>query len=220
LSDFGTPPFNAGFGRPTPPPGQVGPPFQQPPYRPPAEYASGSRRDGGTSRPFLITLLFIACVVLGALLNWGMRQRSERARLFERNIEVEQSYVTVLAKRNDLASFLTDPRTRLYRLAGAAHAGGKRITVAWQQATGSGVLIGEDVPLPSDKHVYALWQVEGDAPPALCGTFRPEPGVTLYPFHGSSASSAAGSESGGFRVTDETDASPKAPQGGAVYETR
>ena len=71
MSDFGRPPFDAGFGRPTPPSGQVGPPFQQP-YRPPAEYASGSRRDGGTSRPFLITLLFIACVVLGALFCGGM----------------------------------------------------------------------------------------------------------------------------------------------------
>ena len=114
-------------------------------------------------------------------------------------------------------------------MGGAARAGGKTITVAWQQATGQGVLIGEDVPLPSDKHVYALWQVEGDAPPALCGTFRPEPGVTLYPFHASagaatassaSPSSGAGAEPGGFRVTDETDGSPRAPQGGAVYETR
>ena len=224
MSDFGTPPFDAGFGRPsppTPPPGQAGPVFQQP-YRPPTEYASGSRRDGGTSKPFLITLLFIACVVLGALLNWGLRQRSERARLFERNIEVEQSYVTVLAKRNDLASFLTDPRTRFSRLAGGQQAAGKSATVAWQQATGTGVLIGEDVPLPSDGHVYALWQIDGDARATLSGTFRPEPGVTLYHFQSGAlgASGAAGAEPGGFRVTDETNERPQAPKGGAVYETR
>lgn len=223
MSDFGTPPFNAGFGRPaTPPPGSGGPPpFGQQPY-PPTEYASGSRREGGASKPFLITLLFVACVVLGALLNWGLRQRSERARLFERNIEVEQSYVTVLAKRNDLASFLTDPRTRFYRLAGGAHAGGKAVTVAWQQATGMGVLIGEDVPLPSDGHVYALWQVDGDARATLSGTFRPEPGVTLYHFQSGAAASAAGTDPGGFKVTDETDARPQAPKlgGAAAYETR
>jgi hypothetical protein len=165
-------------------------------------------------------LLIITCVVLGVLLNWGMRQRSERARLFERNIEVEQSYVSVLAKRNDLASFLTDPRTRLYRLAGGAQAGGKSVTVAWQQATGLGVLIGEDVPRPSDGHVYALWQLDGDARAVLCGTFRPEPGVTFYDFH-SPARDGAGSEPGGFRVTDETDVRPQAPRpGAAVYETR
>jgi hypothetical protein len=208
-------PFNAGFGRPTPP--QAGPPVQYPP----PQYSS-THREGGTSKPFLVTLLFIACVVLGALLNWGLKQRSERARLFERNIEVEQSYVTVLAKRNDLASFLTDPRTRLYRLGGGAQAGGKSVTVAWQQATGTGVLIGDDVPLPSDRHVYALWQLDGGARATLCGTFRPEPGVTFYDFH-SPAEAGAGSEPGGFRVTDETDGRPQAPRpggGGAVYETR
>jgi hypothetical protein len=160
-------------------------------------------------------LLVIACVCLGALLNWGLRQRAERARLFERNIEVEQSYVTVLAKRNDLASFLTDPRTRLYRLGGSAQASGRALTVAWQPETQLGVLIGDEVPVPADKHQYALWEVDGNDRATLCGTFRPEGGVTYYNFR-----ATGGAEAKRFRVTDEMDARPAAPGGAMVYETR
>lgn len=221
MSDYGTPPFDAGFGRPPipPPPPQGGAPYSPGYY--PTPTGRRHERESGASKPFLVLLLIISCVVLGALLNWGMRQRAERARLFERNIEVEQSYVTVLAKRNDLASFLTDPRTRLYRLAGGGAAGGKSATVAWQEATGLGVLIGADVPLPSDRHVYALWQTDGGARATLCGTFRPEPGVTFYDFHSTGRVGAGtGAEGGGFRVTDETEVRPQSPRGGAVYETR
>jgi hypothetical protein len=196
-----------------------------PPYSP-GYYPTppgGRERESGASKPFLVMLLFIACGVLGALLNWGMRQRSERARLFARNIEVEQSYVTVLAKRNDLATFLIDPRTRLYRLTGGGPAGGKAVTVAWQEATGTGVLIGADVPLPSDQHVYALWQQDGEAPATMVGTFRPEPGMTFYDFHSpgrGGAGAAVERGAGGFRVTDETEVRPQAPRGGVVYEMR
>lgn len=196
--------FDAGFGRP---PAPVSSP--PPPHLPP------QRESGGASKPFLVMLLLVACVCLGALLNWGMRQRAERARLFERNIEVEQSYVTVLAKRNDLASFLTDPRTHLYRLTGVGRATARLATVAWQEATHSGVLIGDDVPLPADDHRYALWVVDSNDRATACGTFRPEAGVTYYDFRANGAGEAKG-----FRVTDESDARPAAPGGVRVYESR
>ena len=81
------------------------------------------------------------------------------------------------------------------------------------------MLIGADVPLPSDRHVYALWQLDGEAQATLLGTFRPEPGVTFYDFH-SPGRVGAGAEAAGFRVTDETEVRPQAPRGGAVYEAR
>jgi hypothetical protein len=205
VKDFGSSSaFDAGFGRP---PAPVQPP---PPPLPPR------RESGGASKPFLVTLLLVACVCLGALLNWGLRQRAERARLFERNIEVEQSYVTVLAKRNDLASLLTDPRTHLFRLTGVGVASGRSATVAWQQETQSGVLIGDEVPLPGDDRRYALWVVDGNDRATACGTFRPEAGVTYYDFR----ATGAGGEVKGFRVTEESDARPAAPGGAMVYETR
>ena len=211
MSEYGTPGFNAGFnaGFGRPPPVPPPPPSMSPPVP--------LRRDaGGTSKPFLVMLLIISCVAVGALLNWGLRQRSERARLFERNIEVEQSYVTVLAKRNDLVSFLTDPRTQLYRLAGAARAGGRAVTVAWRADRGTGVLIGEEMPVPADGHTYALWHTDGARQATLCGAFRPEPGVTYYNF---TAPAAAGKPTAGFRVSDEATLNPNSP-GAVLYETR
>jgi hypothetical protein len=145
-----------------------------------------------------------------------MRQRAERVRLFERNIEVEQSYVTVLAKRNDLASFLTDPRTHLYRLTGVGVASGRSATVAWQQETHSGVLIGDEIPLPAEGRQYAMWVVDGNDRATACGTFRPGAGVTYYDFR----ANGGGGEAKGFRVTEEADGRPAAPGGAAVYEAR
>src|SRR5438874_13406229 len=121
-------------------------PFQAPRPHPP-------RQGEGSSRPFLVLLLVIACVVLGALLNWGIRQRLERASLSLRNERLENAYVVVLAKRSDLASFLTDPRTRLYRLQGRGPALGQSATVAWQEETHSGVLIGDRITPPADQQL-------------------------------------------------------------------
>jgi hypothetical protein len=70
--------------------------------------------------------------------------------------------------------------------------------------------------------------VDGEQRPVLCGTFRPEPGVTYYDFRAPATAvttSAAAADGGGgeaapgFRVTDEADAHPNAP-GAAVYEAR
>jgi hypothetical protein len=200
VNDSGIPPVDSGFGRPS--------------VRATPGY--GLQREAGVSRPFLLMLLIIACVVLGALLSWGIKERAARARLSERNVEVEKSYVVVLAKRNDLASFLTDPRTRLYRLSGKAEAAGKSLTIAWQADTHSGVLIGDGVPLPGDDRAYAVWLLGQGGTATFCGTFRPDSAGTYYDFR---VPTAGGEAAGGFRVTNEQGTHPDVP-GQTVYETR
>lgn len=198
-----------------------------PPPPPPPRMAPS-----GSPAAYFMTLLVIACVVLGAMLAWGLRERGERARLTVRNKQVEDAYVFVLAKRNDLASFLTDPRTRLYRLTGTGRARGGSATVAWQDETRRGLLIGERMPMPDDGGRYVVWRrgaADGAASKAL-GAFRPDAGGTFYEFGSSkraatatAATDAASAEVGGgggsFVITEEKGASPDAP-GEVVYETR
>src|SRR5438445_12504958 len=117
VNEFGMPPVPGGFDRTF---------YPRPPVPP-------TRPEGGSSRPFLYFLLILSCVALGFLLAWGVREHGERTRLTERNHEVEDAYVFVLAKRNDLATFLIDPRTHLYRLPGLSEASGRAVVVAWQE---------------------------------------------------------------------------------------
>jgi hypothetical protein len=196
LSNYGGHQFNAGFGRP---------PYMPP--LPPTRPAPPAPGGGGSSRPFLMLLLIIACLSLGVLLAWGIRERGERARLSQRNGELNDAYVRVLAKRGDLASFLTDQKTRLYRLSGRGEASGRSITVAWQEETHSGVLIGDRMPLIDARARYALWHVDPSQGSTAAGTFRPEPAGTFYDFR----LTAPVQGTAGFRVSVETDPSATRP---------
>jgi hypothetical protein len=185
--------------------GQMAPPPPTPPRR----------GDSESSRPFLIFLLIIACVGVGALLAWGIKEHSERTRLSQRNLEVEKSYVIVLAKRSDLASFLTDRRTKLFHLNGLGEDRGKFATVAWQEETRTGILIADKVaPLP-EHEIYAMWHVAADRKPALCGGFQPDPTGTIYDFRCIDPSQGTS----GFLISIEPDANAKKPSQ-IVYETR
>lgn len=197
MSEYGLPQFPGAYGRvlPVPPP---------PPQRSP-----------GASRPFLVLLLIIACIALGALLSWGMKEHGERARLSARNYKVENAYIAVLAKRNDLASFLTDQRTRLYRLMGQGEGSGRFVTVAWQQETRTGLLIGDRVPPISGNETYAMWYIDSSQHAVACGVFQPEAAGTFYEFH--VPESVEGTA--GFMVSVEPDLNAQKP-GRIAYETR
>lgn len=184
---------------------------QSPPLPPPSQRHGQST---GSSRPFLVLLLIIACVVLGVLLAWGMREHGERARLSARNHDVEDAYVFVLAKRSNLATFLTDPRTRLYRLA-PSHAASGSITIAWQEETRAGLLIGDRLAQPQDRQHYAVWHVDATGKPQHAVDFRPEPGGTYAEFHLATPSD----KTAGFRISLETGASAGKPNE-FIYETR
>jgi hypothetical protein len=199
VNEFGTQQF----------PGNYGGGFSPPPHRP-----QSPRQGEGSSRPFLVLLLVIACVVLGALLNWGIRERLQRASLSVRNERLENAYVVVLAKRSDLANFLTDPRTRLYRLHGSGPAFGQSATVAWQEETHSGVLIADRIAPPADLQLYVLWHMDAKDQTDSAGAFRPDPAGTYYDFH--LVGSAQGTS--GFRVSLESDANPH-KHGPIVFET-
>ena len=175
------------------------------------------------SKAFLVTLLVIACLLLGGVLAWGFKERGERARLSQRNRRVEDAYTFVLAKRNDLANFLTDPRTRMIRLEGRGAARGLTITVAWQEESRTGVLIGDSIPLPPDGSGYMVWIVpEGAGGPVRCESrlggsalFGPEAGVTSFDFR---VLDFAG-KAEGFLVTQEERKDAAAPGGRVVYES-
>lgn len=200
MSNYGGHQFNAGFGRP--------------PYLPPLPPQPPAPGGGGSSRPFLMMLLILACLVLGVLLAWGIRERGERARLSQRNGELADANVRVLAKRSDLASFLTDQKTRLYRLAGHGDASGRSVTVAWREDIQSGVLIGDRMPLPGDDATYTLWHVDAAHAATRAGAFRPDPAGTFYDFRVTGPTRGTA----GFKVSIETD--PNAAQPGRIgYET-
>jgi hypothetical protein len=177
----------------------------------------------GGSKGFLVTLLVIACLLLGGVLAWGFKERGERARLSVRNRRVEDAYTFVLAKRNDLANFLTDPRTRMIRLEGRGTARGLSVTVAWQEENRNGVLIGDSIPLPPDGSGYMVWLVpEGAGGPVRCDArlagsalFRPEAGVTSFEFR----TLSFGGKVDGFYVTQEERKDAAAPGGRVIYES-
>jgi Anti-sigma-K factor rskA len=173
------------------------------------------QRGSESSRPFLVFLLILACVGTGALWAWGLREHNERARLFERNLEVEKSYVVVLAKRSDLAGFLTDQRTHFFHLVGRSEANGQVATVAWQEESHTGFLVADKVAPLSDHEIYAMWHLDGDHKPALCGGFQPDPTGTIYDFQCPDPSQGTG----GFLISIEPDRNAKAPSR-IVYETR
>jgi hypothetical protein len=201
VSEYGFGQYSAGFGRQPAPP---------PPPQP----------DPGSSRPFLFFLLIIACAALGVLLAWGIREHGERARLSVRNHEVEDAYVAVLAKRNDLADFLTDQRTRLYRLVGHNEANGHAITVAWQEQTNTGMLVGDRVPPLADHTSYVLWRLNALREALRCGDFHPDPAGTYLRFPTTPAERAPEpANTSGFLVSVESDPSPSAP-GRIVYQTQ
>lgn len=115
---------------------------------------------------------------------WGIREHRERARLSARNHAVENAYTVVLARRNDIAAFLTDPRTQLHRLSGRGVASGRTLTIAWQEQTRSGLVVGERVPVSPEGMIYTLWcRGSGAGKVALqAGTFRAEAGLTCQGF--------------------------------------
>jgi hypothetical protein len=176
----------------------------------------------GGSRAFVIALLVVACVALGGLLAWGFKEREERARLTERNRRAEDAYTFVLAKRNDLASFLTDPRTKLFRLEGRGESRGRPLTVAWQEQTHSGVVVGDTMPLPADGAGYVVWLIpEGGGRALRCerrlggpGLFRPEPGMTCFEFRTLDFAGAAE----GFRITEQGEKDAPGTPGRVVYD--
>lgn len=200
VSQFGTP-FDAGFGsRP--------PPVPTPPVM-----------AGGASRQFLYALLIIACVGLGVLLNWAAREHRARTALSNANVEIRQSYTVVLAKRNDLASFLTDPRTRLYRLTGRDEAAGRSVTVAWQEQTRSGILIGDRMPVAPDGQSFVMWHLNSARQATAGGTFRSDAAGTYYDFRVPTGSADAGTA--GFLVSLENDGEHELTKPGhVVYEVR
>jgi hypothetical protein len=167
-------------------------------------------------------LLIVACVCLGVLLNWGVRERNARTALFQRNADVEKSYVFVLAKRNDLATFLTDPRTKLFRLPGRNEAVGTSLTVAWQEETRTGVLVGQRMPTPPDDRTFALWRFGPSHDPTPCGAFGFNPGGTYYDFRAADGEGTNEAPSGtaGFVVSLEPRGAPLPNRPGhVVYET-
>ena len=203
MSEFGFGHYSAGFG---------GQPAAPPP--------SPRQPDSGSSRPFLLFLLVITCAALGALLAWGIREHGERARLSVRNHEVEDAYVAVLAKRNDLADFLTDQRTRLYRLNGHNEANGHSITVAWQEETHTGMLVGDRVPPLADHTSYVLWRLDPLRQALPCGDFHPDPAGTYLKFPTTPPERAqAPAGASGFLVSVESDPRPSKP-GKIVYQTQ
>jgi hypothetical protein len=157
----------------------------------------------------------MACGALGALLAWGMREHGQRAILTARNHDVEDAYVAVLAKRGDLASFLTDPRTRLYRLAGRGLAAGRGVTIAWQDETQSGILIGERIPPPGDSRTYVVWHLDPKLDPVPCGGFHADAAGTFYEFR----LPGTGDATAGFLLSVEHDRTARRP-GDIAYETR
>jgi hypothetical protein len=180
-------------------------------------------RGEGGSRGFLVVLLVLACVGGGGLLAWGLKEREARARLTERNRRAEDAYTFVLAKRNDLASFLVDPRTKLFRLEGRGDSQGKPLTIAWQEQTNSGVLVGDSMPLPGDGMGYVVWLLPGGGGGRAvrcegrlggAGLFRPEAGMTCFEFRALDVGAGAVE---GFRVTQEQ--SSKGAGGPVVYES-
>jgi hypothetical protein len=203
VNDFGIRQFPTNYGGMSPPP--MPPHPQRPPHQP----------SGGSSKPFLVLLLIIACVILGVLLAWGLREHGERNRLSARNHDVEDAYVFVLAKRSDLASFLTDPRTHLYRLT-SRHGSAGSITIAWQEENHNGLLIGDRIPQPADNQHYAIWHVDTAGKTQHAADFRPDPAGTYAEFHIAGPASATA----GFRISLEADSSAREPAGDIVYETR
>jgi hypothetical protein len=197
VNEFGMSHFPTGFGRVPPPP----------PIPP--------RGDSGNSKPFLVLLLIIACVGAGALLAWGLKEHDERARFYERSLAIEKSYVVVLANRTDLASFLTDQRTRLFRLTGRGEATGRSATIAWQEETHSGILIADRVAPPPDHAAYLMWHLDANQRPSPCGSFKPDPTGTFYDFR----DLAPDQDTGGFVISLESNSNITKPSQ-IVYETR
>jgi hypothetical protein len=206
MSQYGPSRFNAGFG------GSGWVPATPPGPRPP-------ERGPGVSRGFLMALLLVACIVLGALSSWLLRERNARALLSMRNDELEKAYTVVLARRSDLASFLTDGRTRLFTLAGRDEAAGRSVTVAWQEQTHSGWLIGDRIPVPADDERYVLWRVGrngGGDKATEASSFRPDAAGTIDEFK--IMGEPADGDTAGFRLSVEREREVKRP-GRVVYET-
>jgi len=198
---------------------------QQPEAPPSIPYSPFTRSPISSPQPratraFPVALLCIACITLGVVLAWAFKERGERARLSERNRKVEDAYTFVLAKRNDLANFLTDPATRLIRLEGRGAARGQFLTIAWKDDKQTGVLIADSMPLPPDGAGYVIWVIPTSGQPVRCdsrvgaaGLFRPEPAVTSFEFRALDLATKAQS----FMVTEETRKDPASPSPRVLY---
>ncbi len=214
VSDFGTPPFSGAFGR-----------MPTPQLKPPAGGAGGPGEGGrrGGSSFMMGFFLMLACLGLGAALAWGLSLNRERARLSERTRGLEEAYTVVIAQRDDVAAFLTDPQTQLFTLSGRGAASGRSITLAWSSARQTGFVIGDRMPLPGDAQVYRIWmgmRSEGATRfVAADRAFRPEAGLTCFEFHAIGRPGGAGLEER-FMITAETDRRSGVPAGAIAYEDR
>lgn len=185
-----------GFGR-----------LPNPPRLPPPPAAS-------SSRPFLMLLLVFACIGAGALFAWGRWEHGQRTRLAQVNRQVQDAYVFVLAKKSDVVSFLTDPRTRLFRLAGKGPASGLKAVVAWQEETRSGLLVADRMWLPPDGSHYVLWRTTEDQTFRQMIDLRPQSGLTIREF----TDRGPATNTAGFVISIEHATVPRPGQ--IVYEVR
>ena len=176
-------------------------------------------RPGNRSPLMPALLLVLACAGLGAMLSWGNAQRKAQALLRERNRGLEDAYSVVIAQRDDLAAFLTDPRTRLYHLTGRSAAAGHSAIMAWQSTRGTGFFMGDRMPLPADSKIYRIWQGSRGSRSATPAdrAFRPEPGLTCVEFH--VLGDSPGSTPDRFFLTLETDRRSAGPSADIAYET-
>ena len=180
---------------------------------PPPNFQVHPPARGGASAPFLLMLLALACIGLGVVLSWGLHQRRERVRLTQRNHLVETAFTDALGRRQDLAAFLIDPRTRLIRLPGRHEQSGKSLSIAWRDDARSGFLIAQDLLPAPEGFRYAVWAVSGEQTRSA-GRFDADPGTTIANLSAPELGRAAA----GFKVSLESRSGP-APGGNVVFES-
>ena len=126
--------------------------------------ADARRREASFWTACVRTSLFVAAAAIAAaaMYSVGVASRTQA-------IEGE------LAIQRGLAAFLSSPETATIVLAGTEEAPKARLKLAYDRASGRGMLFGYDLPLPPPGRAYQLWYIAAGVP--LAGrVFAPDAG--------------------------------------------
>jgi hypothetical protein len=126
--------------------------------------------------------IVIACLALGFM--GAIIQSLGRALGREQNIANQTKSAAEYAQsiNEDVGKLLADPQTKLVRLTSASLLSADA-AIAWNGARHDGALFCDQLPMLPASQPYEIWAIGGADQGAKVVEVRPEPGVSVYPFH-------------------------------------
>jgi hypothetical protein len=142
---------------------------------------SGAERRSAPIGTWAVTVVF-ACLALGFM---GSVIRSLSNKLGQEQNATNSSRTAeqfAAGMNEDMGRLMADPQTQLVRLSSGNQLAADA-SIAWNAQRQDGALFCDSLPVLPASQAYEIWAIDGSDKGAKVVEVRPEPGVSVYPFH-------------------------------------